>query len=85
MNEALRVGVIGAGWMGHVHARAYQRVAHHYPDLARRPILTAVADSVTSAAEALTRAFAATHGELTAYADWRELLADCLLYTSRCV
>ena len=76
MNEALRVGVIGASWMGHVHARAYQRVGHHYPGLTRRPILTAVADSVTSAAEALTRAFAPTHGELTAYPDWRDLLAE---------
>ena len=49
MNEALRVGVIGAGWMGHVHARAYQRVGHHYPGLTRRPILTAVPDPGTPA------------------------------------
>ena len=42
--ETLKVGIIGAGWMGHVHARAYQRVAQHWPDLAVRPELVAVAD-----------------------------------------
>ena len=35
--ETLKVGIIGAGWMGHVHARAYQRLAQHWPDLAVRP------------------------------------------------
>ena len=43
--ETLKVGIIGAGWMGHVHARAYQRLAQHWPDLAVRPELVAVADS----------------------------------------
>ena len=37
--ETLKVGIIGAGWMGHVHARAYQRLAQHWPDLAVRPEL----------------------------------------------
>ena len=35
--ETLKVGIIGAGWMGHVHARAYQRLGQHWPDLAVRP------------------------------------------------
>ena len=35
--ETLKVGIIGAGWMGHVHARAYQRLAQHWPDLAVCP------------------------------------------------
>jgi predicted dehydrogenase len=69
--ETLEVGIIGAGWMGHVHARAYQRLAQHWPDLAVRPQLVAVADSSAPAAEAFARA----HGG-TAYADWHELLAD---------
>src|SRR5262245_20566897 len=69
--ETLKVGIIGAGWMGHVHARAYQRLAQHWPDLAVRPELVAVADSSAPAAEAFARA----HGGRT-YADWRELLAD---------
>ena len=41
---ALGVGVVGFGWMGQVHSRAYSRVRQHYPDLARRPRLVAVAD-----------------------------------------
>ena len=69
--ESLKVGIIGAGWMGHVHARAYQRLTQHWPDLAVRPELVAVADSSAVAAETFGRA----HGVAT-YADWRELLAD---------
>ena len=69
--EALKVGVIGAGWMGHVHARAYQRLAQHWPDLSVRPELVAVADSSAPAAESFARA----HG-VTTYVDWRDLLAD---------
>ena len=44
----------------------------HWPDLAVRPELVAVADSSAAAAETFARA----HGDLTTYADWRELLAD---------
>ena len=32
MTEALRVGIVGFGWMGQVHARAYARLRHHYLD-----------------------------------------------------
>ena len=46
MSEAVAfgVGVVGFGWIGQVHARAYSRVRQHYPDLALRPRLVAVAD-----------------------------------------
>jgi predicted dehydrogenase len=70
--ESLKVGVIGAGWMGHVHARAYQRVGQHWPELAVRPELVAVADPSPAAAETFARA----HGGLVQYAEWKELLAD---------
>jgi predicted dehydrogenase len=69
--ETLKAGIIGAGWMGHVHARAYQRLAQHWPELALRPELVAVADSSPAAAETFARA----HGTAT-HADWRDLLAD---------
>ena len=59
--ETLKVGIIGAGWMGHVHARAYQRLGQHWPDLAVRPELVAVADSSAAAAETFARA----HGVAT--------------------
>ncbi len=70
--STLKVGVIGAGWMGHVHARAYQRLAQHWPDQALRPVVVAVADASAPAAAGFARA----HGDPATYADWRELLAD---------
>ncbi len=70
--DALRVGVIGAGWMGHVHTRAYQRLPHHWPDLPVRPVVSAVADAEPRAAETFARA----HGDPTTYVDWRDLVAD---------
>jgi len=44
--KTVGVGVVGAGWMGHVHSRAYARLPHHYPDLGVRPRLVAIADPV---------------------------------------
>lgn len=79
--DTINVGVIGAGWMGHLHARAYHRLAHHWPDLPVRARVTAVADSVPEARERFVRSHArhgneADDGGLTAYGDWRDLLAD---------
>jgi predicted dehydrogenase len=66
------VGVIGFGWMGNVHTRAYARVRHHFPQLGVVPELVAVADDVPGrAAEA-----AAQFGFARAVRDWRELLTD---------
>lgn len=70
--DTLNVGVVGAGWMGHVHARAFGRLVQHWPDLPLRPRVVAVADAVPAAAEAFSRA----HGDVATYTDWRELLAD---------
>jgi predicted dehydrogenase len=66
------VGVIGFGWMGRVHAQAYTRVRHHFPDLALVPELVAVTDEVPGRAEEA----AAQFGFATALQNWRELLAD---------
>jgi predicted dehydrogenase len=70
--RAIGVGVIGFGWMGRVHAQAYARVRHHFPDLELLPQLVAVADEVPGRAEGA----AAQFGFATAVRDWRELLAD---------
>jgi predicted dehydrogenase len=66
------VGVVGAGWMGHVHARAYTRLPHHYPDLDVVPRIVAVADTVPANLEDFARRF----GDPRTYPDWRALLAD---------
>ena len=70
--RTIGVGVVGAGWMGQVHARAYARVGHHYPELPLRPVLRAVADPVASMrADAVAR-----YGYEREYADWSDLVAD---------
>nr|ASA49549.1 oxidoreductase [Actinoallomurus sp.] len=70
--RVIGVGVIGAGWMGHAHARAYARLPHHYPELSVRPRLVAVAETVP----AQLADFASRYGPDRRYTDWRDLLAD---------
>lgn len=71
-NRTIGVGIIGAGWLGDVHARAWARLRHHYTDLGVTPHLVAVADSVPEAREnAINK-----HGFDVGYADWHDLLAD---------
>jgi predicted dehydrogenase len=72
MVEALGVAVVGFGWMGRVHARAYARVRHHYPLLPLRPELVTVAEEVPGRAEEA----AAQFGFASATRDWREVAAD---------
>ncbi|CAL9617751.1 Gfo/Idh/MocA family protein [Streptomyces sp. enrichment culture] len=68
----LGVAVVGFGWMGRVHTRAYARVLHHYPRLAVRPELVAVAEEVPGRAEEAAEQF----GFAVATRDWREVAAD---------
>jgi predicted dehydrogenase len=68
----LRVGIVGWGWMGQVHARAYARVRHHYPDAPLRPSLVAVADNATD--DRLTTALD-IFGFQDGHSDWRDLIA----------
>lgn len=70
--RSLGVGIVGFGWMGRVHAQAYSRVLHHFPDLGVAPLLVAVADEVPGRAEEAAGRF----GFETATGTWRELLAD---------
>jgi predicted dehydrogenase len=68
----LRVGIVGWGWMGQIHARAYARLHQHYPNAAMRPSLVAVADNATD--DRLTLAVD-TFGFQDVYSDWRDLIA----------
>jgi predicted dehydrogenase len=72
MVDALGVAVVGFGWMGRVHTRAYARVRHHYPRLPLRPELVTVAEEVPGRAEEA----AAQFGFASATRDWREVAAD---------
>ncbi|GAB7052421.1 Gfo/Idh/MocA family protein [Catenuloplanes indicus] len=71
-SDRIGVGVVGFGWMGEVHARSYQRVRHHFPDLPLIPSLVAVADPAPGRAAAA----AAQYGFASFDADWRALVAD---------
>ena len=68
----LRIGIVGWGWMGQVHARAYARLRHHYPDAPLQPSLVAVADNATDGR--LTTALE-TFGFQDGHSDWRDLIA----------
>jgi predicted dehydrogenase len=70
--RSVGIGVIGFGWMGRVHAQAYRRVVHHFPDVPVRARLVAVADEVPGRAEEAADRF----GFETATRGWRDLLAD---------
>src|SRR5215210_1309387 len=68
----LRVGIVGFGWMGQVHARAYARLRQHYPDSPLAPALVAVADS---AADTRLAQAVAGYGFSSVHADWPQLVA----------
>jgi predicted dehydrogenase len=68
----LGVGVVGLGWMGRVHAQAYLRVRHHFPELPLAPRLVAVADPVPGRLEAAGRQY----GFERTTASWQELVDD---------
>lgn len=72
MTSDLRIGVVGFGWMGQVHARAYSRLLHHYGDAGLRPVLVAVADPAT---DGRAESAVAAYGFSDAHTDWRELVA----------
>lgn len=71
MTETLRVGIVGFGWMGQVHARALSRLLQHYPDAPMAPRLVAVADN---APDDRTQRAAAAYGFDHQLTDWRELV-----------
>ena len=43
-DREIGVAVVGFGWMGQVHTRAWARLAHNFPDAPLRARLVAVAD-----------------------------------------
>ena len=70
--RTVRVGVIGAGWMGHAHSRAYLRVPHHYPELGVRARLAAVADP----SESMRQDAVGRYGFDAGHPGWQSVVAD---------
>jgi predicted dehydrogenase len=71
VNE-LRIGLIGSGFMGQAHVDAMRRVALLYPGLAKRPVLTMLADRDEPTAKAAAERFGIPRWT----GDWRKLCAD---------
>jgi predicted dehydrogenase len=70
--RTLRIGIVGFGWMGQVHARAYARLRQHYLDTPLQPVLVAVADNAPDARlDQAVRAF----GFEDVHTDWQDLVA----------
>lgn len=67
----LGVGLIGVGWMGRLHARAYRAVGEHYAELGVRPRLVIAADPVESNRDDAVEVL----GFRAATADYHEVLA----------
>ncbi len=65
--DKLGVGIVGAGWIGHAHGRAWQANSS-------RARIVAVADASQARAEGLSGSFAG--GDAHLYADLQSVLAD---------
>ena len=49
MTTTIGIGVIGFGWMGQAHCRAYRDIPVYFPESGIQPRLVAVADNVPDA------------------------------------
>jgi predicted dehydrogenase len=65
------IGIIGFGWMGQAHSRAYRDIPVYYPESGIRPRLVSVADNVPARVELAKANFGFESGT----PDWRELIA----------
>jgi levoglucosan dehydrogenase len=69
MTQALRIGIVGAGYIAGVHSAAYRAVGGTFPGRTRPVELAGIADRVPDRAESLARAW----GWSAVRGDWREL------------
>ena len=70
MSKTIGVGVIGFGWMGQAHSRAYRNIPVYFPEIGVRPRLVAIADTVPERVELAKDNF----GFETGTNNWRDLL-----------
>ncbi len=69
--ESLGIGVIGMGWMGQAHSRAYNNIADRFQDSGIRPRLVICADEAEARAKAAQTAL--RFEEYTT--DWQQVIA----------
>ena len=70
MARTIRIGMIGYGQMGRIHAYAYRTIPLFYDPLPFEPVLAAVADVMPGAAEKAAR----QAGFAQASSDWRRVV-----------
>jgi predicted dehydrogenase len=70
--RALRIGIIGGGWMGKVHAMSYRTARSAFGPDPAVPVVAAMADLTTDLAETAAREC----GVDRAVADWRSIVDD---------
>jgi len=72
MTQTIGIGIIGMGWMGQVHSRAYGQAADRFRDSGLRPRMVICADEVEDRAHA-----AQDHFGFEKYTtDWQQVLAN---------
>ncbi len=69
--KALRIGLIGGGFMGRTHSNGYNRVSNFFPELQYRPELKVVC----SRREDKVRAFADQWGYQSIETDWKQVIS----------
>lgn len=72
MTRQIGIAVIGMGWMGHVHSRAYNQIKDRFHDADFRPRLIVCADTVEARAREAQQRF----GFERWTTDWRAALDD---------
>jgi predicted dehydrogenase len=72
MTRTIGIGVIGMGWMGDAHSRAYRAIPDRFNDSGIVPRLVVCADVVEARAEHARQRF----GFERATSDWRDVLRD---------
>jgi predicted dehydrogenase len=72
MVRSLRIGMIGAGFIGRCHVHGYTAMPMVFPDAAARPVLELLAEATPE----LAKAGAARLGFRRHTADWQALIAD---------
>ncbi len=70
--KQISIGIIGTGWMGSVHCRAYREVHERFPETGISANLVACADNLPGRAESEARRLGIPRWT----EDWRELLDD---------
>lgn len=70
MSKTIGVGVIGFGWMGQAHSRAYRSIPAYFPEEGIHPRLVAIADNVPERVDLAINNFGFESGTT----NWRELL-----------